>query len=62
MEHVRSAFEKQHPEDVLLVFRGVHLAAQNVSGSEKMAFELGEGESGHGGNSNVFQILKSDGL
>ena len=38
VEHVRAAFEKQHPEDVFLELRGVHLAAQDVRGLEKVSF------------------------
>jgi hypothetical protein len=40
-KHIVGAFEKEHPEDVFLVFGRVHLAAQNVGGGEEMAFEPG---------------------
>ena len=39
-EYVGAAFEKQHAEDVFLELRGIHLAAQNVGGLEKVAFQL----------------------
>ena len=39
-EHIRTTFQEQHPEDVFLEFRGIHLAAQNVGGFEHVAFEL----------------------
>ena len=44
LEHVRAPLQEQHPEDVLLELRGIHLPAQDVGGGEEVAFELGEGQ------------------
>ena len=38
---------KEHAEDVFLVLRGVHIAAQIITGAEEEAGELAEGELGH---------------
>lgn len=46
LEHVRAALQKERAKNVLLEFRGIHLAAKDVGGGEEMTFELGEGE-GH---------------
>ncbi|MCU0277315.1 MAG: hypothetical protein MUF33_07830 [Candidatus Nanopelagicales bacterium] len=37
-ELVGSVLQEQHPKDVLLVLRGLHGAAEHVSGSEQMPF------------------------
>jgi hypothetical protein len=37
----------EHPEDVVLVLGGIHLAAEDVGGGEQVAFELGPGQLGH---------------
>ena len=36
--------QEQHPEDVLLELRGIHLPAQDVGGREEVALELREGQ------------------
>lgn len=41
---IGNAFQKEHTEDELLEFRGVHLTAQDVSGLEEEGFELGESD------------------
>jgi len=41
LEDVGGALEEEHAKDVLLVFGGVHLAAQDVGRGEEVAFELG---------------------
>jgi hypothetical protein len=46
LEHIRATLQEQHPEDVLLELRGIHLAPQDVGGAEEVAFELIQGE-GH---------------
>ena len=38
LEHVRATLQEQHAEDVLLEFGGVHLAAQDIGGTEEVAF------------------------
>jgi hypothetical protein len=43
VEHVGAALEEQHPEDVFLELRSVHLAAQDVGGFEEVAFQLWQG-------------------
>lgn len=47
LELVGGTLQEQHPEDVLLELRGVHLPAEDVHGREEVAFELGEGELAH---------------
>src|SRR6185369_13934434 len=47
LEHVRAPLQEQHPEDVFLELRRIHLAAQDVSGGEEVAFELGQGQTRH---------------
>ena len=54
LELVGAAFEEEHAEDVLLELGGIHFAAQDVGGAEEVAFELGEGEGGHGGGAPGF--------
>ncbi len=44
VELVRQALDEQHAEDEFLELASVHLAAQDVGGSEQEAFELGEGD------------------
>ena len=39
--------QEQHPEDVLLELRGIHLAAQDVRRREQVAFQLGQGQFPH---------------
>ena len=51
VELVGEALEEQHAEDEFLELGGVHLAAQDVGGLEKKAFELGEGD--------FFVVMKS---
>lgn len=43
VEHIGTALEEQHAEDVFLELRGVHLAAQDVGGLEQVAFQLRKG-------------------
>jgi len=38
---IRQTLEEQHSEDELLELRGIHLAAQDVSGLQKKRFKLG---------------------
>src|SRR5271170_863971 len=47
-ENIRAAFQKEHPEDEILVFRRVHAGTQNVRRRVEVAFEFGEGKLGHG--------------
>jgi len=44
LEHIRAALQEQHPKDVFLELRGIHLAAQDVGRTEQVALQLGEGE------------------
>src|SRR5437867_6983336 len=44
VEHIGHAFEKEHAEDIFLVFRGVHLATQDVRSLHQKAFELGKSD------------------
>jgi hypothetical protein len=49
VEEVAQALQEKHAEDVFLVFRGIHVAAEIVAGAEEEAGELAEGEfGGHG--------------
>jgi len=48
IEEVRQPLQKQHAEDVLLVLRGIHVAAQIAAGAQQEARELAEGELGLG--------------
>src|SRR5690606_20916524 len=50
LELVRAALNEQHAEDELLELGGIHRAAEDVSGAEQVALELGKGETtvGHG--------------
>ena len=41
LEHIRAALQEQHPEDVLLELRGIHLAPEDVSSAEEVALQLG---------------------
>ena len=43
VEDVRHTLQEQHTEDVFLVLRRIHLAAQNIRGFHEVAFELSEG-------------------
>ena len=47
IEEVGEPLQEQHAEDVFLVLRGVHIAAQIVAGAEQQAGKLAEGELGH---------------
>jgi hypothetical protein len=40
VEFIRQALEEEHAEDEFLELGGIHLAAQDVRGLEKKAFEL----------------------
>lgn len=44
LKHIVSALEEEHAKDVLLELDGVHLASQNVGGSQEMTLKLGESE------------------
>jgi hypothetical protein len=44
VEEVGKAFQEEHTEDVFLVFRGVHVSAQVVTGTKQEAGKLAEGE------------------
>ena len=44
LELVRAPLQEQHPEDVLLELGGIHLAAQDVGGTEQMSLQLCEGQ------------------
>ena len=44
VKFIGQPFQKQHPKDEFLEFRGVHLAAQDLSGLEQEGFQLGEGD------------------
>jgi len=46
-ELVGGVLQEQHPEDVLLVGRGLHRTAEHVSGSKQMTLELRKGQSRH---------------
>ena len=51
LEHIRTALQEQHPEDVILVGRGIQpFLPEAVSGGVEMTFELGERQLGHEGN------------
>ena len=41
LELVGGLLQEEHPEDVFLELRGIHLAAKNVGGLEEVAFQLG---------------------
>jgi hypothetical protein len=45
LEDVRGALQEQHPEDVLLELRSIHLAAENVRSRIQVPFQLGKGEA-----------------
>ena len=47
IEEIAQPLQEQHAEDVFLVLRGIHVAAQVVAGAEQEAGELAEGELGH---------------
>ena len=38
-------FQEQHPEDVFLVLRGIHVAPQDVARLEQLAFQPGQREA-----------------
>ncbi len=44
IDDVIDAIQEEHTEDIFLVFGGVHVAAQDVAGFEKQAFQVGERE------------------
>src|SRR5467141_1560336 len=44
LEDIGAALQEEHPEDVLLELRGVHLAAENVRSRKEMALELRQGQ------------------
>jgi hypothetical protein len=41
IEEVGEPLQKEHAEDVLLVLRGIHVAAQVIAGAEQEAGKLG---------------------
>ena len=41
-ELVAHPFQEQHPEDVFLVLRGIHVAPQDVAGFEQLPFQAGQ--------------------
>ena len=47
VEEVAEPLQKQHAEDVFLVFGCVHIAAQVIAGTKQETRELAEGELGH---------------
>ena len=47
VKEVGKPFQEQHAEDVFLVLRGIHVAAQVVAGAEQEIGELAECEFGH---------------
>ena len=49
VEEVGKPLQKEHAEDVFLVLRGIHFAAQIVTGTIQETGELAEGEFGHRG-------------
>ncbi len=44
LELVAQAFEEQHSEYVLLVFRGIHVAPQDVARLEEFSLQPGQGQ------------------
>ena len=53
IEQVAQPLQEEHAEDVFLVLRGIHVAAQVVAGAEQEAGELAEGELGHIGKESM---------
>ena len=53
IEEIAQPLQEQHAEDVFLVLRGIHVAAQVVAGAEQEAGELAEGEFGHIGKESM---------
>jgi hypothetical protein len=47
VEKIGEPLQEEHAEDVFLVFRGIHVAAQVVAGAEQEAGKLAEGEFAH---------------
>lgn len=47
IELVGGALQEQHPEDVVLVLRRVHLAAQDICGGVQMPLQLRQRELCH---------------
>ena len=46
VELVAHPLQEQHPEDVFLEFRGIHVAPQDVARLEELRFQPGQGELG----------------
>ena len=44
IKQVTGALQKQHAENVFLVFAGIHAAAQIVTSGEQKVFEAGKGQ------------------
>lgn len=53
VELVGGPLQEEHPEDVLLELRGVHLAAEDVGRSEQMPLKLRQRQLRHGGGPSV---------
>lgn len=47
LEHIRGVLQEEHPEGVFLELGGIHLAAQDVRGTEQVPFELWQRQAGH---------------
>lgn len=44
LKHIGDTLQKEHAEDVLLEFGGIHLTAEDIDGDVEMALELGKGK------------------
>jgi len=44
MKLVVESLQEQHPEDELLVFRGVHVASEDIAGFKQLPFQPCQGE------------------
>jgi hypothetical protein len=45
LELIVQPFQKQHPEDVFLELRGIHVATEDVARLEQLPFQPGQGQA-----------------
>ncbi len=56
IEQIAQPFQEQHAEDVFLVLRGIHVAAQVVASAEQETRKLRESQFSHQQSKNNFSV------
>ncbi len=47
LEDIRATLQKKHPENIVLIFRGIHPGSEDVRGTVKVPFEFRQGKLWH---------------